>query len=75
VRAVLEEGFADSSLDIVTSDAFLDNLASRRVLEKAGFAFGEEFDQFCPARGEMVRAIRCAMDRDRWAARRNAELR
>jgi len=74
-RAVLEEGFADPGLQIVTSDAFLDNVASRKVLEKCGFTFGDEFEQFCPARGEAVRAQRCALERVRWFDQKSAVLR
>lgn len=74
VRAVIDEGFAQG-LERLASDVFLDNAASRRVLEKTGFLFGEEFDQFCPARSEMVRAIRCFLDREGWRALKSAELR
>ncbi len=74
-RAVLDEGFADRDLQVVTSDAFLDNRPSRRVLEKCGFVFGEEFEQFCPARGETVKAQRCALERAIWQAAKDAALR
>lgn len=68
-RAVVDEGFADSVLSRITSDVFLDNPASRRVLEKTGFIFGEEFEQFCPARNEMVASQRCVLERDQWRRR------
>ncbi len=70
VRAVVDEGFADLALARITSDVFLDNLTSRRVLEKTGFVFGNEFEQFCPARNQMAPSQHCTLARVKWAAGR-----
>ncbi len=74
VRAVIDEAFADDGVQRIASDVFLDNLASRRVLAKSGFEFGETFEQFCPARGEPVASQHCELDRVAWLRLKQSEL-
>ena len=48
----------------LTSGHFLDNSASGRVLEKCGFAYTGEEEQWCEARGGQVTCRRLALARE-----------
>jgi RimJ/RimL family protein N-acetyltransferase len=62
-HAALRHGFEVAGLERIISAARADNLASRRVMEKCGLAFQEEF----PYKGAL--AVWCAIDRADWQAR------
>jgi RimJ/RimL family protein N-acetyltransferase len=66
--AVVDAAFSQTTAEAVGSRVYVDNAASRRVLEKLGFAAVGELEEFNLARGEAVRAIRYRLDRAAWAA-------
>jgi [ribosomal protein S5]-alanine N-acetyltransferase len=61
-RAAVRYGFEVVGLERIISATRADNLASRRVMEKCGLVFQEEF----PYKG--ARAVWYALDRERWQA-------
>ena len=63
--ALLEEAFT-AGLQAVTAGVYIDNLASRRVLEKLGFAKTGSGEGFCPARGAVVPECRMRLLRTDW---------
>jgi Acetyltransferases, including N-acetylases of ribosomal proteins len=65
---VLGAAFAETPLKAAEAGVYHDNLASRRVLEKLGFAPVAETEEFCPARGAMVPSTRMRLDRAGWLA-------
>jgi RimJ/RimL family protein N-acetyltransferase len=68
--AAVDAAFADPARDFVEAGVHLDNPASRRVLEKLGFAFADAAPLWNAARGEAVAFALGRLDRARWAARR-----
>jgi RimJ/RimL family protein N-acetyltransferase len=65
-RAAVRHGFEVVGLERIISAARADNLASRRVMEKCGLAFQDEF----PYKGAL--AVWYAIDRADWQARQAA---
>ena len=65
-RAAVRHGFEVAGLDRIISTARADNAASRRVMEKCGLVFQEEF----PYKGAL--AVWYAIDRAAWQASRAA---
>ncbi|MGD0564661.1 MAG: GNAT family N-acetyltransferase [Roseiarcus sp.] len=72
VGAMVDAGFVLTKAVELVASARVENAASRRVLEKAGFEFTGTGLQGAPARGGMVPCDRFGMTRDAWAARRAA---
>jgi RimJ/RimL family protein N-acetyltransferase len=68
VAAALDAVFEDEAVTLVEASVFDDNAASRRVLDKLGFAPVELCGEFCPARGETVPATRLKLERAAWLA-------
>lgn len=81
--AVWDKGYASeaikSFIDVVFSltrarrilaNSRIENLASRRVLEKTGFAFADTGLDYLPARGGLHPCDRFQLDRKSWAAGR-----
>ena len=68
--AALGTGFAEGGLSAVEASVYHDNPASRRVLEKLGFAPVGDRMEFCPARGENVLSARMRLERAAWLAAR-----
>jgi RimJ/RimL family protein N-acetyltransferase len=52
--AVIAHAFADPALAAIETTVYVDNHASRRVLEKLGFRATGAGEKFCPARGAVV---------------------
>jgi RimJ/RimL family protein N-acetyltransferase len=52
--AVVDSAFGDPALGVIETTVYVDNHASRRVLEKLGFRAVGAGEKFCPARGEVV---------------------
>ncbi|TVQ55150.1 MAG: N-acetyltransferase [Rhodobacteraceae bacterium] len=67
--AVVDAAFAETPAGAVGSRVYVDNLASRRVLEKLGFAAVGEIEEFNVARRAPVHALRFRLERAAWAAR------
>ena len=68
VVRVLRHAFEDRIAARVRSNAHPDNAASRRVLEKAGFAFTGSGTIDAPARGRAMPVETCEITRERWLA-------
>jgi RimJ/RimL family protein N-acetyltransferase len=60
--------FRLSMANRIVANSRVHNVASRRVLEKTGFAFIDSGLQFLPARGGMHPCDRFQLDRKTWAA-------
>ena len=58
----------------INVDVRVENAASRRVLEKAGFAFVGSGLEGAPARGGLVPCDRFALSRAAWSARRGGHV-
>jgi RimJ/RimL family protein N-acetyltransferase len=58
----------------INVDVRVENLASRRVLEKAGFVFVSSGLQGAPARGGLEPCDRLQLRRDAWGERRAASV-
>lgn len=67
--AAVDAAFAETPVEAIDTRVYVDNAASRRVLEKLGFAPIGEIEEFNLARGAAVRALRCRLARGAWAAR------
>ena len=67
-RAVIDAFFAYTSEGTLTSSARVVNPASRRVLEKCGFAFQGSGLMAFPARGGVFPVDRFRLDRRTWAS-------
>jgi len=70
VEAIIDSGFSLTDAVEVIASSHVDNPASRRVLEKAGFAFVGSGLEGAPARGGLVPCDRFALSRAAWSARR-----
>ncbi len=66
VGALVAWGFGPGGLDRIESSAFLDNLASRRIHAKLGFAEGAETVLPSPARGRSDPGILLSLTREDW---------
>ena len=72
VEAMVEAGFVLTKAVEIVASVRVENVASRRVLEKAGFVFAGTGLQGAPARGGMVPCDRFGLTREAWTARRAA---
>lgn len=70
VRALIEALFALTGAERVLANARAENSASRRVLEKCGFAYVDSGLDLLPARGGLHACDRFQLSRKRWAASR-----
>lgn len=73
VRALVDIVFGLTQANRILAQSRVNNLGSRRVLEKNGFAFLESGLDFLPARGGLHPCDRFQLDRSRWAENRRAE--
>jgi RimJ/RimL family protein N-acetyltransferase len=71
--AVTEAAFGAPALAAIETTVYVDNHASRRVLEKLGFRVAGAGEKFCPARGVVVAEDALRLTRSDWAARTNRE--
>ncbi len=72
VEAMVEAGFVLTDAVEIVATVRVENSASRRVIEKAGFQFVGSGLQGAPARGGMVPCDRFGLTREAWTARRAA---
>ncbi len=72
VDAMVEAGFVLTDAVEIVATVRVENSASRRVIEKAGFLFVGSGLQGAPARGGMVPCDRFGLTREAWTARRAA---
>ena len=72
VVAIVDAAFALSYVTEIEASVQVENVASRRVLEKAGFAHAGRGLRGAPARGAMVECDAFAMKRAHWASRAEA---
>jgi RimJ/RimL family protein N-acetyltransferase len=73
VEAMVETAFRLTHCVEINVDVRVENPASRRVLDKCGFAYLSTGPQGAPARGGMVQCDRLQLKRPDWAARRTTE--
>jgi RimJ/RimL family protein N-acetyltransferase len=73
VAATIEAGFTLTKAVEMFASVRVENVASRRVLEKVGFVFQATGLQGAPARGGMVACDRLGLTRDAWT-RRSREM-
>jgi len=71
--AVIAHAFDDPALAAVETTVYVDNPASRRVLDKLGFRATGRGEKLCPARGAVVAEDLLTLDRAAWAAQRIAD--
>jgi RimJ/RimL family protein N-acetyltransferase len=69
VTATIEAGFTLTKAVEIFASVRVENTPSRRVLEKAGFAYLGTGPQGAPARGGMVPCDRLGLNREAWARR------
>jgi RimJ/RimL family protein N-acetyltransferase len=69
VAAIVDAAFSLTLAVEIEASVRIENPASRRVLEKAGFRFVGAGPQGAPARGGLVDCERLALGRAEWAAR------
>jgi RimJ/RimL family protein N-acetyltransferase len=72
VRAMVDAAFGLTSAAEIEAGVHVENPASRRVLEKAGFVHVGRGLRGAPARGAMVECDAFALKRANWAARSEA---
>lgn len=72
VKALVDTIFSLTDARRVLAKSRSENIASRRVLEKAGFACTDTGLDFLPARGGHFPCDRFELDRERWAANRRS---
>ncbi len=70
VEAMVEAGFVMTSAVEIEASVRVENPVSRRVVEKAGFAFVGVGPQGAPARGGLVSCDRFRLTREAWLLRR-----
>jgi RimJ/RimL family protein N-acetyltransferase len=70
VEAMVEAAFSLTDAVELDASSRVENAASRRVLEKAGFQFLGSGLEGAPARGGLVPCDRFALTRAAWTARR-----
>ncbi|MCI0598007.1 MAG: GNAT family N-acetyltransferase [Beijerinckiaceae bacterium] len=68
VKSLVDTVFRLTMANCIFANSRVNNLASRRVLEKTGFAFVDAGLDFLPARGGMHPCDRFQLDRRTWAA-------
>ena len=74
VEAMVDAGFSLTDAVEVVASSHAENPASRRVLEKGGFAFVGSGLEGAPARGGLVPCDRFALSRAAWSARRSGHV-
>jgi RimJ/RimL family protein N-acetyltransferase len=74
VAAMVEAAFSLTHVLEINASVRVENPASRRVLEKAGFRFVSTGVQGAPARGGLVECDRFALGRSEWAARPKTKI-
>ncbi|MDQ6702575.1 MAG: GNAT family N-acetyltransferase [Pseudomonadota bacterium] len=72
VKAFADTVFSLTRANRILANSRVNNIASRRVLEKTGFAFVDTGLDFLPARGGLYPCDRFQLDRKTWAASRRA---
>jgi RimJ/RimL family protein N-acetyltransferase len=72
VEAIVEAAFVMTGVVEIVASARVENLASRRVLEKTGFEYVATGLQGAPARGAMMPCDRFRLTRETWNGRRAA---
>ena len=72
IKALAGAVFSLTRANWILACARTNNIASRRVLEKTGFAFVDTGLDFLPARGGLHPCDRFQLDRKTWAASRRA---
>jgi len=72
VKALADTVFSLTRSNRILANSRANNIASRRVLEKTGFAFVDTGLDFLPARGGLHPCDRFQLDRKNWAASRSA---
>ena len=67
-RALIRKGFTESGVQRVTAEAMAANMASRRVMEKAGLTLVRTFSQPWPdvTGGHEIEAVEYALDKADW---------
>jgi RimJ/RimL family protein N-acetyltransferase len=67
-RALIRKGFTESGVQRVTAEAMAANMASRRVMEKAGLTLVRTFRQPWPGAvgGPEIQAVEYALDKAGW---------
>ena len=67
-RALIRKGFTESGVQRVTAEAMAANIASRRVMEKAGLTLVRTFGQPLPgaAGGHPVEVVEYALNKAGW---------
>jgi RimJ/RimL family protein N-acetyltransferase len=73
VKALANTVFSLTRASRIHANSRVNNIASRRVLEKAGFAFVDTGLDLLPARGGLHPCDRFQLDRKTWAAAKRAE--
>lgn len=72
VKALVGTVFSLTRANRILANSRANNIASRRVLEKSGFAFVDTGLDFLPARGGLHPCDRFQLDRKTWAASQRA---
>jgi RimJ/RimL family protein N-acetyltransferase len=72
VKALADTVFSLTRANRILANSRANNIASRGVLEKTGFAFVDSGLDFLPARGGLHPCDRFQLDRKTWAASRSA---
>jgi RimJ/RimL family protein N-acetyltransferase len=72
VKALVDTVFSLTRANRIVANARVENLASRRVLEKTGFVFVDSGLDLLPARGGLHPCDRLQFDRQAWAAAKKA---
>ncbi len=70
VAEILRYAFDILSINLLTTELFADNLASARVLEKAGFTFHQETSGWSEARKETCPKREYRLTKARWQAQK-----
>ena len=70
--AMVDAAFTLTGAETLHSGAFVTNVRSQRVLEKAGFGFAGFEQEYSPALAEAQKSARVKFDRHDWLARRAA---
>ncbi|MGB0798744.1 MAG: GNAT family N-acetyltransferase, partial [Planktomarina sp.] len=72
--AAIDAFFLGTASDTLTVHHAVENIASRRVIEKMGFEFTHMDDSHYPARGRTIPSCHYQLSRDRWKSRREFNI-
>ena len=72
VEAMVDAAFTLTAILAIQANVFVSNIASRRVLEKAGLKLVGTGPEGAPARGGLVESDKLVITRAEWAERREA---